>query len=73
MPHHFHKDDGQWINGRLAPLKPDLRFKICAAYTNVFNEAMDAEPLSHRKMGKARFAANNKLRIYIAKKFKVFN
>lgn len=74
MPHRYFKDDEQWIHLKLSPLEPDLRFNVCAAYTKVFNEAFEAEPLSHRKMGRARFAANNRLRIYFHNKFeRVFN
>ena len=74
MPHRYYKDDEQWIHTKLSPLDPDTRFTVCAAYTKVFTEAHDAEPLPHRKMGKARAAANNRLRIYFHKKFeRVFN
>ena len=74
MPHRYYKDDEQWIHTKLSPLDPDTRFAVCAAYTKVFTEAYDAELLPHRKMGKARFAANNRLRIYFHKKFeRVFN
>ena len=73
MPESCHKDDEQWIFSKLATLHQDERMKICSAYTKAFNLAHDAEPLRHRKDGKARFAANNRLRIYIGKKFAVFN
>lgn len=73
MPEVFHKDDEVWIFTKLSPINQDERWKVCSAYTNVFNKTFDAEPLSHRKTGRARFAANNRLRIYVDKKFAVFN
>lgn len=73
MPGHCNKDDLQWIDGKLSHLCDDERAKVAGAYSKVFNDAHNAEPQSHRKDGKARFAANNRLRIYINKKFAVFN
>ena len=73
MPELMHADDAQWIFSKLSALHQDERFKVCEAYSNAFNKALEAEPLSHRKTGKARFASNNRLRIYIGKKFAVFN
>jgi len=73
MPQHHHKDDAEWIDSKLSTLQQDERGKVCFAYNNVFVKAHNAEPAPHRKDGKARFAANNRLRIYIAKKFAVFN
>lgn len=73
MPRSMHKDDAQWIFSKLSTLHQGERAKVCDAYTNAFDKAFDNEPLSHRKTGKARYAANNRLRIYISKKFAVFN
>jgi len=73
MPESCHSDDRQWIFSKLSTLDQDERLKVCSAYTKALDLASRNEPLSHRKTGKARFAANNRLRIYIAKKFAVFN
>ena len=73
MPNAMHKDDERWIFSKLSSLPQNERVKVCDAYSNAFNAAFENEPLPHRKTGKARFAANNRLRIYIAKKFAVFN
>jgi hypothetical protein len=73
MPQHHHKDDAQWIDSKLRTLQDDEREKVCIAYSNAFIKVHEAERLPHRKDCKARFAANNRLRIYIAKKFAVFN
>ena len=73
LPKSHHNDDKGWINTMLAPLQQDERCKVCVAYSNVFDSAFTEEKLPHRKDGKARFAANNRLRIYINKKFAVFN
>lgn len=73
MPHKMHKDDRDWIHAKLSPLEPTLRYEVCKSYTKVFEETFDAEPLPHRKMGRARYAANNRLRIYISRKFSFKN
>lgn len=73
MPNKLHKDDEQWIHTKLSPLHPDLRYNVCRAYDKVFEETKESEQLSHRKIGKARYAANNRLRIFIEKRFAVFN
>ena len=74
MPHRYHPDDEQWIHQKLSPIQPEVRYNVCEAYTKVFNEAFDAEPLPHRKTGKARSAANTRLLTYFNKKYgNVFN
>ena len=72
MPKSMHDDDAQWIFSKVSSLHEVERLKVCEAYSNAFNKAFDAEHLPHRKAGRARFAANNRLRVYIAKKFAVF-
>jgi len=70
----MHNDDKKWVGEQLNKLPtPAMRGQTLIKYNEVFNLAHDAEPLRHRKDGKARFAANNRLRIYIGKKFAVFN
>ena len=73
MPRHYHQDDAPWISAKLGTLDPSLRAEVCAAYTNAYIEVWEAEPLSYRKHGKARFAANTRLRVFIGKRFAVFN
>ena len=73
MPRHYHPDDAQWMSAKLGILDPSLRAEVCAAYAKAYREAWEAEPVSYRKIGKARFAANSRLRIFIAKRFAVFN
>ena len=73
MPRHYHPDDVQWMSAKLGTLDPSLRAAVCDAYAKACREAWEAEPVSYRKIGKARFAANSRLRIFIAKRFAVFN
>ena len=73
MPRHYHPDDAKIISARLGMLEPSLRSQVCDAYARAYREAWEAEPLSYRKHGKARFAANTRLRIFIGKRFAVFN
>ena len=73
MPRYHHPDDAKIISARLGMLDPALRSQVCDAYAKAYREAWEAEPLSYRKHGKARFAANTRLRVFIGKRFAVFN
>ena len=73
MPAHYWPDDAKIISARLGMLDPVLRGEVCSAYAKAYREAWEAEPVSYRKVGKARFAANSRLRIFIGKRFAVFN
>jgi len=69
----MHKDDKKWVTEQLQKIispidtmpTPLLRQQALEKYNQVFKEAHEAEPLPHRKDGKARFAANNRLREYV--------
>lgn len=73
MPSYHHPDDAKIVSARLAMLNPALRAQVCDAYAKAYREAWEAEPVQHKKHNKARFAANSRLRIFIAKRFAVFN
>lgn len=73
LPHPHYVADTEWINHQLGYLGEDEREKICKAYSKVFREASDKEPIEHKKTGAGRFAANTRLRIFIKKRFAVFN
>lgn len=52
--------DREWIAGKLRRIQSKAeRFRLAAEYAERFKTVYDAEPLEHRKDGKARFAANN--------------
>lgn len=72
MPEHHHPHDADWINGQLNALIPSDRIKVCTAYSKAHQEAFEREPMEAKKAGSARFEANNRLRRFIVKKFKVF-
>ena len=62
----MHDDDRKWVGEQLKKLPtPAMRGQTLIKYNEVFQLAHDAEPLPHRKDGKARFAANNRLRQYV--------
>ena len=73
MPRHYHQDDAPWISAKLGTLEPSLRAEVCAAYARAYLEAWQEEPIEHKRHGAARFKANTRLRIFIAKRFAVFN
>jgi len=76
MPRYYFPHDKKSIAEklfRIESLGAGMRDKVCDAYAKAYQEAWNAEPLGHRKDGKARFAANTRLRIFIEKRFAVFN
>ena len=73
MPRHYHQDDAPWISAKLGTLEPSLRAEVWAAYARAYMEAWQEEPIEHKHHGKARFAANTRLRLFIRKRFAVFN
>lgn len=76
MPSYHHPDDAKRISARLAvveSLGPNMRQLVCDAYAKAYLEAWDAEPVPHKKHNKARFAANSRLRIFMDRRFAVFN
>ena len=64
----MYKDDEKWVTKQITKIpEPGLRVKVWQAYKKAFDEAFETEPLEHRKENKARFAANNRLRLFIEK------
>ena len=65
----MYKGDEKWVKQQITTITdPVLRVKVWQAYRKAFDDAFDAEPLEHKKENKARFAANNRLRIFIEKR-----
>ncbi len=73
LPHARYVADVEWINNQLGYLNEEEREKVCTAYSNVFREAVNNEPEEHKQTNAGRFAANTRLRIFIKKRFAVFN
>lgn len=73
LPHSRYVADVDWLNQQLGYLNEEERIKICEAYSKVFREASAKEPLEHKQTNAGRFAANTRLRIFIKKRFAVFN
>lgn len=65
--------DVDWLHSQLGYLNEDDRVTICEAYSKVFREAVANEPLEHKQTNAGRFAANTRLRVFIKKRFAVFN
>lgn len=73
MPDSYNQLDEQSIAAKLSMLPPRERIKVANAYSDVYESAFDAEENEIKKGNRARFAANSRLRIYIEKKFAIFN
>ena len=67
LPTHHHKDDAKWIKDQLRKLPYHLTSKAMEAYSGVYLAAINAEQEDHKKENAARFAANSRLRVYVAK------
>lgn len=67
LPERYHQHDKKWIEEHLKKLPPSALATAIRGYEKVFSESYDSEPVEHKKMNKARFAANTRLREYVGK------
>lgn len=67
LPETIHKDDIAWFKQRTVTLPIKYRVQACQAYSQVWQQAHDAEPLLHCKENAGRFAANCRLRSFVTK------
>jgi hypothetical protein len=63
----MHEHDKKWVDEQIAKLPFRLQQSVRQRYAEVYQQAYDAEPVEHRKDGRARFAANTRLREYVEK------
>lgn len=73
LPHARYDADVEWLNQQLGYLNEEERETVCKAYSSVFREAVLSETIEHKQANAGRFAANTRLRIFIKKRFAVFN
>lgn len=58
--HGWRFGDRKWIAGKLRRVRSAAeRIKLASEYAQRYKAAHDAEPVEHKKDGKARFSANN--------------
>lgn len=67
LPERCHPYDKKWIEEQLKKLPPSALRRAIEGYEKVFTENYDSEPIEYKKMNKARFAANTRLRKYVEK------
>ena len=64
----MYKEDEKWVTERITSLPNyEMRKQAYDGYVAVYNKAFESEPIEHRKIGRARKAANTALREYIIK------
>lgn len=80
MPTHYYEADAEWINSMLGYLPSnqrdnmkDERGRVAKAYSKAYKLTLDSEECEVKKINRARYDANTRLRKYIAKKFAIFN
>lgn len=67
MPDSYFPDDSKWIQEMLLQLSPGARNRALVAYSAVYQERWEAEPIPYRKDNAARREANKRLREYVRK------
>lgn len=67
LPERCHPYDQKWIEEQLKKLPPFALATAIKGYEKVFSESFDSEPIEHKKMNVARYAANTRLRKYVKK------
>lgn len=66
LPDHHHHDDAEWLRRQLSVLPVRCLARATEGYSEVYRAAHDAEPADHKKDNAARFAANTRLRAFVA-------
>jgi hypothetical protein len=72
MPAHYFPHDKKWLEEKLSILDVVERARVCSAYSHVYLTTLEAEPSEIKKENAARRAANERLRVFIDKKTRVF-
>lgn len=68
----MHEHDEDWVRDTIMTIQDPAHKKIAwDGYKSVFAEAYNLEPLEHKKMNKARHAANVRLRAFVEKSNKL--
>lgn len=67
LPEFHHPGDAAWIQEMLLQLSPGARNRALVAYSAVYQERWEAEPVPYRKDNAARREANKRLREYVRK------
>lgn len=62
MPSVFCPEDASWIQEHLLEFSPKHQMQLAAKYSEAYQKAFDAEPVSYKQMNRARFEANSRLR-----------
>lgn len=65
LPLSYSPMDSEWITQQLQMLNPSARQIAVQRYAAVYQEALDAEPVSFRKENRARHEANTRLRLFM--------
>ena len=67
LPEHHFIDDRRWIQQQIMGLPTlEQRQRASEGYSAVYREQFDREPEERFKVERARFAANSRLREYVA-------
>ncbi|WP_200780893.1 hypothetical protein [Klebsiella oxytoca] len=67
MPAQYCQADATWIQEQLGQLPVAMRQKAQVRYSEVYQLAFDAEPVSYRQENRARHAANTRLRLFVGR------
>lgn len=65
IPECAHNGDIKWIEEMLSKLNPTMRQKAVEGYTSVFTSELSNEPIEHKKLNRARYSANLRLRLFV--------
>ena len=67
LPEHHFIDDRRWIQRQLMSLpRPAQRQRASEGYSALYRDNFEQEPEERFKVERARFAANSRLREYVA-------
>lgn len=68
LPVNHHDQDADWLESELLKLHPRDQIYASTAYSGIYAETMNNEPVEHKRVNKARRTANLRMREFVAKK-----
>lgn len=68
LPVDHHEQDSDWLESELLKLHPRDQIYASTAYSGIYAETMNTEPVEHKRVNRARRAANLRMREFVAKK-----
>ena len=68
LPANHHDHDADWLESELLKLHPRDQIYASTAYSGIYSQTMNTESVEHKRINRARRAANLRMREFVSKK-----